>query len=55
MVTDDGDAIFKKLEHDRGEPLSVLTPQVCVRTVVHSTVIRAQLIASSCLVLLRQR
>jgi translation initiation factor 2 subunit 1 len=28
MTQDEGDAIFKKLEEDRGEPLSILTPEV---------------------------
>lgn len=28
MVADDGDAIFKRLEEDRGTPLDVLTPEV---------------------------
>lgn len=28
MVQDDGEAIFKKLEEDKGEPVAVLTPEV---------------------------
>ena len=31
MVSDDGDAIFKRLEEDKGAPIEVLTPAVSLK------------------------